>query len=823
MADQTNTNPWIPSYDPNQWGSGLDLSTLIYLLGQGISGPGVTGGPSYEIQHATTGQPSINLVDVRTPGIKVLEQAGLGQMLSALLNPYGFAQQGQAMSGATPARAAGNTGLAGAAGGQTGLWQMLFGQGGGLGQGQAPWTPPARGGGAGGTAPTVSPTAPDPGSWQPTTNPPPSGPNPGAAPVSPSTFPQWPGFNPVAMPGGNPPPSLPANPTFNPQGAPNPPGTSLDRNGIDLSSMFQWLIANDAPMFDAAGNPVTDPTKAASVWDTTQPYDQAGAISAADQALYDALLAREGANPFESDKGLGVSAGGESWLFPFTSFRAGGGPLDPRGVTVVGERGPEAIVPTAQGQQVVPLGIQQMLGLLMGGARGMATGGLLDETLVNSGGFDYNPNIGTTTTDIDPNMGQFSASNQPAGGAIGQTLAFNPELDAFNSLKQALSGGWGQQANQAYNLGAGFTGNLLGSDPTAADTGNLRSLANIGLTPQGGEQINRLSGLGGTGIDTSGLQQLGSGTASILGGNNIESLTGLGGNALSPQLVQSLMGSATGANPGQGVVDAMQPVFQQNLTNAFGQLRSSAPSIFNSAQQLQGTDLSRQALNDFNLMAAQALQTGVGQQQNAASILSQLLGQERSLQQGALGTALQGQLSQSQLGQSDLERRASALGQAGQLQGTGLGLQQNALASALQGLLSQSQLGQSDLERRAAASSQAGQLGLGGLGQQISGLGTFAGMGQAAGQGDISALQTLLSGAGQAGAGQFGRLAQAGQLANTQEQQAEQARQFNQQYDLAAQQQQWNQMVNPTLQLLLAAMQMAEPTALQTVVGSQKA
>lgn len=153
-------------------------------------------------------------------------------------------------------------------------------------------------------------------------------------------------------------------------------------------------------------------------------------------------------------------------------------------------------------------------------------------------------------------------------------------------------------------------------------------------------------------------------------------------------------GGALGAGGGgQQILQALQPLFRQNLDYGLTALSNRVPSMNNSAAAVEGADLTSRAMNDFNLFAAQAMQQG---------------------QSNTLG---------------------------------GLGL----------------------------------------LGQL----------------------------AGQAGGGQFGRHMQAGQLAT--------------QRDLGlgnlglqAQQQQYSQMVNPTLQLLLAAMGMATPTAYQTVVPGKK-
>ncbi len=679
---------------------------------------GQKGIPFETIQGATKENPFIGLVDPRTPGIKATELAGIMQMLGVFQNPQGLSQQVLSGTGTAPSRDAANVGLEGSAAQANPLMQMLFS--GSVGGAGTPWAPPGRGGGApslpgspggGGGGGTAGGGTQGGGGGAPG----------GAPPTSPATFPQWPGWNPVAMPGGNPPPSLPANPTSNPQGAPNPPGTSLDQSGIDLNGLYQWLAANGAP---AAGtNTNADGSAGAPpLFDITRPYNQAGAVAESDRRLYETLLGR-GARPTDPSramdpaKGRSLSLGDENWSFPWQS-RAAGGPLDASAVTLVGEQGPEAIVPTAQGQQVVPLGggggmdpatMMQMMQLLMGGAQGMAQGGILPDPITDpnqpilapslaNNSMQPDPSIGGAGGDIlggtqggVPNAGQFSPTQQP--GALGQAAAFNPELDAFNSLKNAIGTGWGSQGNTAFNMGAG----MLGAGGSQGDATSMRSLAS--------------------------------------------------GTSVTPEIQQSLTGQLN-TNPGQGVMNALQPVFNQNLQSAFGQLRSSSPSIFNSAQQLQGTDLAQRSLNDFNLLASQAMQQGVGQQQNAASILGQLLGQNKQTNMQGFGQA-------GQLGQGN----AAALGQ----------------------------------------------------------------LGQGAAQGDLGMLQTFLGGAGQAGQGQFGRLNQAAQTGMGAQQQGEQGRQFNLQYDLAAQNQAYNQQMNPTLQLLLAAMGLSEPTGLQTVVGSQKA
>jgi len=80
--------------------------------------------------------------------------------------------------------------------------------------------------------------------------------------------------------------------------------------------------------------------------------------------------------------------------------------------------------------------------------------------------------------------------------------------------------------------------------------------------------------------------------------------------------------------------------------------------------------------------------------------------------------------------------------------------------------------------------------------------------------------------AGLAGQNPFQRALGLGQLSTQRElglgQLAQQQQQFLSDFGLRQQQQLYNQIVNPTLQLLLAALGMAAPTAFQTVVTGPK-
>lgn len=91
-----------------------------------------------------------------------------------------------------------------------------------------------------------------------------------------------------------------------------------------------------------------------------------------------------------------------------------------------------------------------------------------------------------------------------------------------------------------------------------------------------------------------------------------------------------------GSNPGQPVIDALQPTFERNLASANQQ-----GARFGSANAV----LRSRALDDFNLLAANAAQQGVSQQINATQalgMLSQAAGQNPfDRAQGAFQTGSQ--------------------------------------------------------------------------------------------------------------------------------------------------------------------------------------
>lgn len=119
------------------------------------------------------------------------------------------------------------------------------------------------------------------------------------------------------------------------------------------------------------------------------------------------------------------------------------------------------------------------------------------------------------------------------------------------------------------------------------------------------------------------------------------------------QLSGDLAGLAQGGGVGaaQQVIGAAQPIFQQNLDFAQGQLQNAAPGRFSSAFVNQGIDLGSRALQDFNLFQQQALQQGQQTGLQAAGLLGNLASQagqqpfQRMLGAGQLGA----QISQQQI------------------------------------------------------------------------------------------------------------------------------------------------------------------------------
>ena len=130
---------------------------------------------------------------------------------------------------------------------------------------------------------------------------------------------------------------------------------------------------------------------------------------------------------------------------------------------------------------------------------------------------------------------------------------------------------------------------------------------------------------------------------------------------ISKNLLMGQNGVLGSGGGGQGILAALQPLFQQNLQFGLNALNSSVPSARNSGAAIQGADITSRALNDYNVLAAQAMQQGQQNTLGGLGILGQLAGQAG---QGQFGRNLQaGQLStQRDLGFGNLALQAQQQG-----------------------------------------------------------------------------------------------------------------------------------------------------------------
>lgn len=237
-----------------------------------------------------------------------------------------------------------------------------------------------------------------------------------------------------------------------------------------------------------------------------------------------------------------------------------------------------------------------------------------------------------------------------ATGGITQFLNQpSPESRTLGLLSPGLAQLFGSGVQQATNAPGGTqSSNLLPPEVMAA-------LTRIGTGQSGFSGIGSFGGGGGGGLGMEGTEAL-----------------------------RRIMSQA----PGQGVIEALQPFFDRNLA-----LANQAGGRFGTANAVTRS----RALDDFNLMAAQAAQQGVNQQLDAAQRLASLGIQQGQGQAGLSAAGQQqqlaainallnaGQASQS-LGQQGALGAGSLLGQlAGQsggsdfgrlLQGYGVGAQQ---------------------------------------------------------------------------------------------------------------------------------------------------
>ena len=229
------------------------------------------------------------------------------------------------------------------------------------------------------------------------------------------------------------------------------------------------------------------------------------------------------------------------------------------------------------------------------------------------------------------------------GGQVGQQGggAMTPQqrLESFFGQLGINPGQLQQQATSGYQR--------MLQQPTPEQRAADISLPQIQQSLSGNQgtqgAMNSLMGLQtGAGADVEGrLSQIGDRPITGFGGLDsvLQQLAGGQGGATNFNGrdigINELRGIAGGQNPGQGVVDALDPSFQRNLASANQQ-----GGRFGSGNAI----LRSRAVDDFNLTAANALQRGVDQQTAAASAMGQLgLGNDSLRLQGLLG-GQQGQL-----------------------------------------------------------------------------------------------------------------------------------------------------------------------------------
>lgn len=158
------------------------------------------------------------------------------------------------------------------------------------------------------------------------------------------------------------------------------------------------------------------------------------------------------------------------------NFMAEGGQLDPSKVTVVGEHGPEAIVPDKGGAQVIPLSFADMIKYLKAGAQGRATGGQLD--------------LGSTVAGVQPGGASGTAYTDALLPQITQAYskALTPQsfnlTDTFKTAKDVYNADLQQQMAQVNEQASRFglnPGSIDRNNQLLRTAGNLSSQYNLGL------------------------------------------------------------------------------------------------------------------------------------------------------------------------------------------------------------------------------------------------------------------------------------------------------------------------------------------------------
>lgn len=230
-------------------------------------------------------------------------------------------------------------------------------------------------------------------------------------------------------------------------------------------------------------------------------------------------------------------------------------------------------------------------------------------------------------------FGGNGAGGSFAGGALGQ-----------GNLGGAFGAGAGGMGGQ--RGGGGVGGQAPAFDPSAQGAGMLQRLQSY---------------FGQLGTPQSALQgQTGDAISKLLSGPSAY-------DQASPALQAILNGK-----PGQGVMDALQPQFDRNLA-----LANQTGGRFGTANAV----LKSRALDDYNLLGAQAAQQGQQTQLQAGNLLGLLQGQNLQQQQAGYGIGTQ----QAQQNASGQQQALQILMQLlGQSQGATLGTQNQVSPTGLQ-------------------------------------------------------------------------------------------------------------------------------------------
>ena len=363
---------------------------------------------------------------------------------------------------------------------------------------------------------------------------------------------------------------------------------------------------------------------------------------------------------------------------PKVDAKAMGGPLDPNAMTLVGEAGPELISPAGAGgqQQVMPLQRNRRPAMSQ-----RASAAQTPFALLSGAGATPSPGIP---------LGDAGIPGRPIGGVpVGDSNSYLP----VGNFPSAGMGGLMQRPRGLQFRAAGgpldpeaFTmvGEAGPEFITPAVDGATPSVIPLEWNPVNSAANPPASDPGGSGglmpppiapptTTPNPLPDLGLGGGTIPGANPGSFPTGPqqgAGTGMLERLLrqnpemdafnsiqQLLMGKGGilgGGNAGKGVLRALKPMYQQNLQFGLNELRNAAPSVANTGFAIQGTDLASRALNDYNLMASQALLQGQQNTLGGMGILGQLAGQAGN---GAFNRALgAGQLdTQRQLGFGSLD------------------------------------------------------------------------------------------------------------------------------------------------------------------------